>query len=105
MNFKRWFLWRWKDLPHDARVKVTVYFRRPTLTKEGYISAYHGSAKEFGENWNRGSDLSDGKWNQATVDRIKQDLDKVFIEQCNLQLKDRQETFNSFFVLIKSFFK
>lgn len=62
------------DLAHDADVKVSIYFRKSTEDKEGYISAYTTYPKREGEDWNRGNDLSDGSYSEETLNKIIRDL-------------------------------
>ncbi len=67
------------DLPHNADVRVTVYFRKPNKEKpRGYISAYTTVPKRKGEDWNRGNDLTDGNYSEKTLNKIIRDLKTVF---------------------------
>jgi len=92
------------DLAHEADVKISIYFRKPTDKMKGYISAYTTYPKREGEDWNRGNDLSDGDWKQRTVERIKRDIDRIFDQQKVSELVKKRTCFRMTKLFVINFF-
>lgn len=66
------------DFVDKVDVTVTIRFRKPKEGDKGYISACTTYPKQKGEDWNRGNDLADGKYNEGTVERIIKDIRGIF---------------------------
>ena len=67
------------DLSHNADLKVTVYFCKPTDKKPGgYIAAYTTASRRKGEDWNRGNDLPDGPYSKKTLNQVIGGLKSVY---------------------------
>ena len=56
-------------------IRVTIQIVRPSPDKpQGYLGASVSYPPKPDEEWSRGNDLADGPCNEATLDRIREDV-------------------------------